>query len=373
MIDRAALRRYAWTCAGAIVFVPVPALANGHLFADAPLAWIAVSLGFGIIIGYLMHMLISRLFPDRSLIREALAAARNRPRTPVDFVDQATNAAMVLDLDGRIIASNINLVALMALESDRLAGKRAADVLPSSLVDGMMIGFETGLDSSGTFECVNGAGERLTVEIQFQQIQTDDGPVVGVTVLDMTEAKRREIELATLAFTDALTGLQNRLALTRRLSRLSDDLAEGPDAKFSLFLMDLNKFKPINDTYGHAVGDRLLAEVGKRIRTAVPRNATVARIGGDEFVVIAGPRIGREAAVALANHIIAAVSEPIDLGTAVVDVGVSIGIAIAPDDSADPDTLMMGADHAMYKAKRLQSGYAFMQDALDEPHLAAVA
>ncbi|MGL5735874.1 MAG: diguanylate cyclase domain-containing protein [Beijerinckiaceae bacterium] len=294
-------------------------------------------------------------------------------RSPQEFVEQATDAALVLDTDGMILAANINLIALMALDATDIAGKKAADTLPASLVDGMMIGFDTGLDSSGTFECINAAGERLTVEAQFYPMNGKTGPVMAMTIHDLTEAKRREFELATLAFTDQLTGLQNRLALTRRMLRLSDDLAEGPDARFAIFLMDLNRFKPINDTYGHAVGDKLLIEVGHRIRSAVPRNATVARLGGDEFVVVAGPRIGRDAAAVIANAIIDAVAKPVDLDIAVVDVGVSIGIAIAPTDATDPDVLMMAADRAMYQAKRTKSGFAFMEDFLEERPLDRVA
>lgn len=365
------VRKHSGTClfaATAWCANTLPAFAQTSEIPAHFSAWMAISAGAGIVFGYGL-----RSITGRHLMRAQRKAERHIAATAQEFIEDSTEAAMILSLDGRIFASNVNLAALLALDSDHISGRSAADVLPASLMDGMMIGFDTGLESSGTFECVNAAGERLTVNLRFRPIESNGEPVVAITIEDMTEAKRREAELAMLAFTDPLTGLQNRLALTRRMARLADDLSEGPEASFALLLMDLNKFKPINDTYGHAAGDKLLVEIGARIRNAVPRNATVARLGGDEFVVVAGPRVGRDAAAGLAQSIIAAVSEPIDIGAELVHVGVSIGIAIAPDDSIDTDTLMMGADHAMYSAKTSAKGFAFMQDSLAQPALSAVA
>lgn len=345
-----------------------PAFAQESALPSRTIGWIAASGLAGILIGYGLRSLIGYWFERRDHL-----ASSGKAATPEEFIEQATDAAMILSLDGRIVSANVHLAALMALETDQIAGRRAADVLPPSLMDGMMIGFDTGLESSGTFECTNAAGERLTVNLRYESIDKDGQPVMAITIEDVTEAKRREAELAMLAFTDPLTGLQNRLALTRRMARLADDLAESPEASFAILLMDLNRFKPINDTFGHAAGDKLLAEIGARIRNAVPRNATIVRMGGDEFVVVAGPRVGRDSAIGLAESVIAAVAVPVDIGGEFVSVGISIGIALAPSDSTDPDTLMMGADHAMYRAKTSGCHYALMQDTLQEPPMPQVA
>ena len=176
------------------------------------------------------------------------------------------------------------------------------------------------------------------------------------------------IELASLAFQDSLTRLANRAALQRRMARLKDDLDEGPEASFGVMVLDLDRFKQVNDHFGHAGGDELLREVAKRIAETAPRNAFVARNGGDEFVIVAGPRANYASMRQLAQHIIEAVARPASLHAGVAEVGASIGIALAPADGDDPAVLINAADNAMYRAKRGRTGYAFASDPVEQPH-----
>ncbi len=153
---------------------------------------------------------------------------------------------------------------------------------------------------------------------------------------------------------DGLTGLPNRaLAADRMESALRR--AQRHDAPIAVLLLDLDDFKGINDTLGHAVGDQLLGEIARRLQRALPRGDTVARLGGDEFVVIIDEVAGSEQALALAGRLLAACSEPIILGEARCEVTTSIGVTVAQGD-ADPNTLLAEADIAMYRAKRDQPG-----------------
>ena len=158
------------------------------------------------------------------------------------------------------------------------------------------------------------------------------------------EVKRRN-EALYLAEHDTLTGLANRRGLAAALNG-----AFGSGEAFGLLLLDLDNFKEINDTQGHAVGDELLRAVADRLRTQVPSDALVARLGGDEFAVIL-PKADASVRADRANHLIAAIAEPYCIANNWLRVGVSIGSAGAPADASDADNLLANADIAMYRAK----------------------
>ena len=159
-----------------------------------------------------------------------------------------------------------------------------------------------------------------------------------------------EREAHRLAHHDPLTGLANRRLFRQALEKALGGLKQ--DEQAAVLMLDLDGFKAVNDTHGHAAGDRALLAVSKML-TAQLRDATLARIGGDEFAIVV-PRIElRETVAALARRIVAGFSEPFVLGgvSASLSLGVSIGIAVAPDDGVSPDILVKRADLAMYRAK----------------------
>jgi diguanylate cyclase (GGDEF)-like protein len=170
--------------------------------------------------------------------------------------------------------------------------------------------------------------------------------------IDITEQKLAEERVRHMANHDSLTGLPNRMLFNDRLGQ-EIRLARRETGQFALLYLDLDKFKPINDTFGHAAGDQLLRGVGRRIRAQVRESDTVARLGGDEFAVILPSIIGREQVAIVAGKIIAALAAPFTLGSQKqrVEIGVSIGIALYPADANDHETLIKKADVAMYDAK----------------------
>lgn len=174
-------------------------------------------------------------------------------------------------------------------------------------------------------------------------------------------------EFERLAYLDRLTGLPNRRYLERnQLER--PDLAAG-NTRNALLAIDLDGFKPVNDTYGHATGDRVLTLIARRIASVVDQRGLLSRVGGDEFVAIVPmtAKQDRAAIAALGEEIRAALEQPIELDGNRIPVGCSIGIALVPDDARTLSGAMVMADAALYAAKR--NG----RDRIEIAHLPAAA
>ena len=167
---------------------------------------------------------------------------------------------------------------------------------------------------------------------------------------DLTERRRADAEIARLALFDGLTGLANRQRMRSSLEQTLGKHAAGhrPPA---LLLLDLDRFKAVNDTLGHQVGDTLLKQVAQRLQRAVGEDGLVGRLGGDEFQVIVPGETDREKLAELARGIIASLSHPYSIDEATITIGCSIGIALAGDDGDDAETLVRNADLALYAAK----------------------
>jgi diguanylate cyclase (GGDEF)-like protein len=196
-----------------------------------------------------------------------------------------------------------------------------------------------------------------------QNVSTADGRVISIrripvenggwvaTHEDITERRRAEAEIVHLARHDVLTGLANRAEFNSKLAEASKRLKRNGGA-VTVMMLDLDKFKAINDALGHPAGDQLLVEVGRRLRSILRETDVPARLGGDEFAIIQEGASGQhEGAIALALRIINAVSEPFDLSGQAASVGVSIGIAMAPEHGVEPEELLKSADLALYNAK----------------------
>ncbi len=202
-----------------------------------------------------------------------------------------------------------------------------------------------------------GYEDALIVAWNYELVEIELGQQILVekllSLLELALAGRsraRELEVA--ASVDLLTGLANRRSFER-------DLAAAERPGTTLFLLDLDGFKAINDLHGHAAGDAVVREVGARIRRSVRAHDLPARIGGDEFAVLCPGFDDEEVASRLARHLIETVAEPIDVsdatvlaGDTTVVVGVSIGIAISAAPDGDPDRLFRSADRLLYEAKR---------------------
>jgi diguanylate cyclase (GGDEF)-like protein/PAS domain S-box-containing protein len=188
-----------------------------------------------------------------------------------------------------------------------------------------------------------------------------------VTFIDITERYQAEAKIAHLASHDALTDLPNRMRFRERLDEALSAFHNG-DAKVAVLMLDLNRFKQVNDTLGHPAGDALLKEVAQRLAGAVRAEDTVARLGGDEFAIVVHTFDPASEATAIAERIQNALAQPFDLGEHQAQIGTSIGIAVASAGSANADLLIKQADMALYFAKA-ESGdrYHFFEPQMDLP------
>lgn len=195
-------------------------------------------------------------------------------------------------------------------------------------------------------------GRQLPIDASAAPIRDERGNLLGVVVAfrEVSERLSAEQALSQLAHVDPLTGLANRGKL---LLQAEHELlaAKRHQTRLGLIFMDLDRFKQVNDQFGHAAGDLLLQTVAKRLQTCIRKTDCVARLGGDEFVLLLPDLHSADELALIADKIIASVLKPFDLGQHAAAVGISLGAALYPEDAQSVDTLMQCADAALYQAK----------------------
>ena len=183
---------------------------------------------------------------------------------------------------------------------------------------------------------------------------------------DITEQRQSEVKIEYMAHHDSLTDLANRVLLNERLEQALGHRIHREEI-VAVHHLDLDQFKAVNDTFGHLAGDKLLKIVAGRLRGLVRDTDTIARMGGDEFVIVQGPIRDPAEATSLAQRIIALISEPYDFDGHQAVIGASIGIAVGPGDGLRPDKLLRNADLALYRAKGDGRGtFRFFEPAMDQ-------
>ena len=196
----------------------------------------------------------------------------------------------------------------------------------------------------------------------MSRVQLVDEELHTVIARDIRERLAQQRELEYRATHDALTTLPNRSALVSHMDEVLRDCT--PDSPAAVFMLDLSRFKEVNDTLGHDVGDQILQEVARRFRSVIAERGLLARIGGDEFAAVL-PCCDATRSIDVAQSLVDALRTPIDAQGVAIDVGVSIGIARAPQDARDAWTLLQRADVAMYVAKRGLAASEFYDEARD--------
>lgn len=196
-------------------------------------------------------------------------------------------------------------------------------------------------------------GTEYNIEDSAAPIFTHDGVLQGCVLVfhDVTEKHLAKKELEWRAVHDMLTGLPNRILLADRFQRALSSANRQQDL-LGVCMVDLDQFKPVNDTHGHTVGDQLLIQVTERLNQAVRSMDTIARLGGDEFVILLCDVAGTEEMEQILERILTAISAPYFIDSKMIRITASIGVAVYPLDEADPDTLLRHADQAMYQAKQ---------------------
>lgn len=211
-------------------------------------------------------------------------------------------------------------------------------------------------------------GREFAIQDSVAPIRGKDGRMLGAVMVfqDVSESRAMTARMSHLSQHDPLTDLPNRMLLHDRIAQ-SCQRGQRDEIRFAVMMLDLDHFKRINDTLGHVAGDTLLRVVASRLSHALRASDTVCRLGGDEFVLLLGDMPVGDDAADVAEKILREVARPVELGSAVVDLSVSLGIATYPQDGSDPETLMRHADTAMYRAKREgRNRYRFFTRAMDD-------
>jgi diguanylate cyclase (GGDEF)-like protein/PAS domain S-box-containing protein len=207
------------------------------------------------------------------------------------------------------------------------------------------------------FRAIGAEGQVAWISARGRPLTDAAGRVtrmIGVSQ-DITEKKRRDDEERFLAYHDSLTGLPNRRLLDDRL-RQALRLAQRRDARLAVMLVDLDEFKHVNDRHGHRAGDVVLCEVARRMQACVRKADTLARQGGDEFVVVMPDLAPDSGGQVVADKILRALGAPLEVEGATLSIGASIGVSIYPADAGDGEALLRNADAAMYRAKQAGGG-----------------
>jgi diguanylate cyclase (GGDEF)-like protein/PAS domain S-box-containing protein len=289
--------------------------------------------------------------------REAEARVQKSDVDLRSVLDASPDLIARFDRELRHLYVNPAVERATGLRRDQMVGRTMRQLhAPADLVDiwdtNLRRAFETGAADEFDYPFVTPEGPRWFHTRMAPELGDDESVErVLVVISDVTERKAAEEKLTHQALHDALTGLPNRLLLLDRVG-LALDRLERTGGLVAVLFLDLDRFKVVNDSLGHAAGDWMLVEVGKRLVAASRPGDTVARLGGDEFVVVCGELGNKRDAAVVARRFAAELAMPFDYPRRSISITVSTGIATSSNPGRDPQDVVGDADAAMYRAKR---------------------
>ena len=307
----------------------------------------------------------SSLTSEISERKKAEAALIQSEKKLRNLYDTISDGIVMTDLKERVLECNQRYLDMLGYTRAEIKRASYEDVTPApwrekeiSIRNRI---FSHGYSEEYEKEYRRKDGARFPVSIKKWIIRDEKGFPAGMwaIVRDITERKKLEDAIKYQAYHDALTGLPNR---TLFIDHLNLELAQSRrnHKLLATMFLDLDRFKVINDTLGHTMGDRLLKEVSERLKTCVRESDTVARIGGDEFNILLADMAHAEHAATIAEKIISVFKEPFEIGGIDLHVTTSIGISLFPGDGENAETLLKNADTAMYSAKEAgRNNYQF--------------
>ena len=357
-----AILSHHFTAMGALVLVPDPTLATDA----ASLSPTSLSLTIAGLATMILGMCLVAALGDRRS-QDQLRQQKMLLDTALENMSQGL---CMFDADGRITLFNERFVSLMRFSKPPRKGMSLLDLLrdarrfgeldaePEQMFESILNAAQTGKSSSKIIATSRGRVLRIV-----EQPMRGGGWVA--TFEDITESRKAQEQIAHMAHHDALTELPNRTKFREQLELALRRARR--DENICVLCIDLDRFKEINDSLGHPIGDELLKEVSSRLLGCARDGDTVARLGGDEFAVVQiANSPDASAASAFAGRIVEVLGAPYDIQGHHIVIGASVGIASAPEDGNDPDRLLKNADMALYRAKEDGRGnYRFFEAGMD--------
>jgi diguanylate cyclase (GGDEF)-like protein/PAS domain S-box-containing protein len=298
--------------------------------------------------------------------RESVQVQKRRLNSALENMSQGL---CMFDAKGRVLLFNERYSEITGLPPERLKTASLLDIVQAS-----QSGINTKDPAEFAAQVVDAAREGKPLRMVVDRLDGRKLRVVAqpmpdggwvATLEDITEWEKAQAQIFHMARHDALTNLPNRTLFRERLEAAL--LRVGRGERVGVVCVDLDRFKPVNDTLGHLAGDELLKAVAERLKTCMREIDTVARIGGDEFAIIqSGPDLTASYIAAAAHRVVEAISAPYTIQDNQVVIGASIGISVAPEDGVDAELLLRNADLAMYRAKADGRGtYRFFEAGMD--------
>lgn len=307
--------------------------------------------------GYSLQKALSNML-ERSAYAEALFLERERARVTLNSIG---DAVISTDVAGNVAYLNAVAEGMTGWSRQDAAGRPLEEVLriidgdsrepaPNPMAMAMLHNKSVGLSANCIL--IRRDGYESAIEDTAAPIHDQRGQVTGAVIVfhDVGVARAMSLRMSYLAQHDFLTGLPNRMLLNDRLTQAIAS-ADRHRKSLAVLFLDLDHFKRINDSLGHAIGDQLLRSVAGRLVACVRSSDTVSRQGGDEFVILLSEVTRAEDAALSADKILAAVSRPHRIDHQDLQVTVSVGVGVYPDDGADAETLLRNADLALFHAK----------------------
>jgi len=307
-----------------------------------------------------------------SVIRAEAESVRRSEERLQHFIDTTSDMIQSMTVDGEFRYVNRTWSQILGYSLEELAGKTLYDLVPEEqrpLLAEQVRGI-AGSSGKNFIETVLHARDGRPVEVEGTLTvglgDSDDPSIIWGITRDVTERKEIQRQLYRLAHFDPLTGLANRVLFYERI-RHTRAIVQRNRRLMALAFIDLDRFKVINDTLGHPVGDELLRLVGERLSKTVREVDTVARIGGDEFIVILADLRSRSDSEMVVSKLLSSMAEPFSVHGHELFISCSIGVSIYPDDDEDLDNLIKKADLAMYAAKaKGKNNFCYYSPEMDE-------
>jgi diguanylate cyclase (GGDEF)-like protein/PAS domain S-box-containing protein len=322
-------------------------------------SWLVLSAG--LLMTGMLGALMLLISGERAVIEEQVAdrtaRLRDREARLEAILDNAADAIITADASGILVSANAATARLFGYPPQHLLGLSFGALVPKAATGaGGDAGAELArLATAPPEDCVlegrDARGDAVPLSISVAPVLMGREAFFVCILRDLTEQQRSQERIYRLAHHDALTGLENRFALNVRLEQQLA-LARRHNEPAAVLFIDLDHFKKINDSLGHAAGDKLLVGAAERMKDLLREVDTLARLGGDEFIIVLAGPLTPDSVTTVAVRVVESLSQPYQLNGSTAHSGCSVGVALFPDDGLDAETLIRHADMAMYAAKR---------------------